>query len=83
MQQLAAAFGTFLGYAIGYALKIAGPEIRVFLLEIVRDAMSKTYTIAKPDSGFNADPDLSGVLGDGKPRDSSATGNSGKDGKGA
>jgi hypothetical protein len=42
MQQFAAAFGTFIGYAIGHILKIAGPELRVFLSGVIRDALKDT-----------------------------------------
>ncbi len=45
MQQLAAAFGTFIGYALGYVLKIAGPELKTFLVSCIREAFRDTAEV--------------------------------------
>lgn len=54
MQQFAAAFGTFIGYAIGYVLKIAGPELKTFLVEVIREALKDTAEVAKPNAELDA-----------------------------
>ena len=53
MQQLAAAFGTFIGYALGYVLKIAGPELKVFLVGVIRDALKDTAEVGKPNAAMS------------------------------
>ena len=67
MQQLAAAFGTFLGYALGHALRIAGPELQAFLVGVIRDAMQSKAEIAKPNDALQRElggvADPSGLLG--------------------
>ena len=40
MTQLAAIVGTFLGYTVGYILKIAQKELREFLVGCIKEAMN-------------------------------------------
>lgn len=54
MQQLAAAFGTFIGYAIGHILRIAGPQLKDFLIGVIRDAMSSKVEMAKPNADLQS-----------------------------
>lgn len=49
MTQLAAAFGTFIGYALGHTLRIAGPELQKFLVGCIRDALSSKVEVSKPN----------------------------------
>lgn len=54
MQEAARFFGTLLGYTIGYALKIAGPELRVFLIGVIRDAFKDTVEVGAPNAALDA-----------------------------
>ena len=66
MNSLAAKCGIFVGVMIGSVLKIAGPELKTFLVGVIREAFKDTAEIAKP----NADMDrafFDGLLPD-KPR---------------
>ena len=45
MQQIAAAIGTVIGYAIGYILKIAGDDLRKFIVGCIREAMNDTAEV--------------------------------------
>lgn len=52
MQQLAAMLGTFVGYAIGHTLRIAGPELRAFISGAIRDALTSTGETGKANPDF-------------------------------
>ena len=57
MEKLAAAIGTCIGYAIGHILRIAGPELKAFLVGVIRDALkdaAEVGTVHKPlDDAWN------------------------------
>lgn len=46
--------GRFFGAVIGQALKTAGPEIGGIIGAAIKDALSDTAVIAKPDADVNA-----------------------------
>lgn len=74
MQQLAAAFGTFIGYALGYVLKIAGPELKTFLVSCIREAFNDTAEV-----GTRGGP-LASHWDDGVRREETHSDSNGRDG---
>lgn len=53
MQAFAQLAGTFVGYMIGSVLKIAGPELKSFLVEVARAIFKDSAEVGSPNARLN------------------------------
>lgn len=46
--------GEIIGYAIGHILRIAGPELRIFMIGVIKDALSSKVEVSRPNDDLQS-----------------------------